>query len=312
MRIIFMGTPDFAVKALERLYERHEVCAVFTQPDKPKGRGYTLAPPPVKVLAESKGTRVLQPASLRNEQAAEYLDIIREIAPDCIVVAAYGQILPREVLEIPEYGCVNIHGSLLPRLRGAAPIQRAVLEGDRVTGITTMLMGEVLDTGDILEQQTVEIGQNETAAELFDRLADNGGELLLHTLDGLENGSITPKPQSECSEQPTYAAKITKQMCPIDFNDKVFNAHRHILGLSDWPCAYTLCNGKRLKVYRSEIVSDKAPNKPSGTLMSCDEFDIACEDGIIRFTEVQAEGGKRMKAKDYLRGKPLKGDEVFG
>ncbi|SDB43986.1 methionyl-tRNA formyltransferase [Ruminococcaceae bacterium FB2012] len=312
MNIIFMGTPDFAVEALKRLYEKHNIIAVFTQPDKPKGRGYAMTPPPVKVLALEHGTEVFQPETLRKEQGAEYIEKIRQLAPDCIVVAAYGQILPKSLLEIPRLGCVNIHGSLLPKLRGAAPIQWSVLGCDKYTGITTMLMDAGLDTGDILEQEKLEIGQNETAAELFDRMAALGGELVLHTLDGLEKGIITPVTQESTGEEPTYAPKITKDMCPIDFSRKVFEVHRHILGLSDWPCAYTVYKGKRLKIYRSEIVSEKPSGKPAGTLLAKDSFDIACADGVIRFAEVQAEGGKRMNAQAYLRGNPLSGDEVFG
>ena len=312
MNIIFMGTPDFAVEALKRLYEKHNILAVFTQPDKPKGRGYAMMPPPVKVLALEHGTDVFQPASLRKEEGKEYIQRIRELSPDCIVVAAYGQILPVSLLEIPRLGCVNIHGSLLPKLRGAAPIQWSVLGCDRFTGITTMLMNEGLDTGDILEQVKTEIGQNETAAELFDRMAAMGGELVLHTLDELEKGNITPRAQESVEEEPTYAPKITKDMCPINFDMDVFKVHRHILGLSDWPCAYTYYKGKRLKVYRSEIVSEKAPGKAPGTLLSKSCFDIACSNGVIRFTEVQSEGGKRMSADAYLRGNPLSGDEVFG
>ena len=312
MNLIFMGTPDFAVEALKRLYEKHNIIAVFTQPDKPKGRGYAMTPPPVKVLALEHGTEVFQPASLRNEAGTEYVEKVRGLAPDCIVVAAYGQIIPKSLLDIPRFGCVNIHGSLLPLLRGAAPIQWSVLNCDKYTGITTMLMNEGLDTGDVLEQEKLEIGQNETSAELFDRMAALGGELILHTLDELARGNITPKPQSDFDEEPTYAPKITKDMCPIDFAQNVFKVHRHILGLSDWPCAYTFYKGKRLKVYRSEIVSEKAPGKTPGTLLCKNSFDIACSDGVIRFTEVQAEGGKRMDANDYLRGNPLSGDEVFG
>ena len=307
-----MGTPDFAVEALRRLYEKHNIIAVFTQPDKPKGRGYAMTPPPVKVLALEHGTEVFQPETLRKEQGAEYIEKIRQLAPDCIVVAAYGQILPKSLLEIPRLGCVNIHGSLLPKLRGAAPIQWSVLGCDKYTGITTMLMDAGLDTGDILEQEKLEIGQNETSAELFDRMAALGGELVLHTLDGLENGTVTPVTQDSIGEEPTYAPKITKDMCPIDFSRNVFEVHRHILGLSDWPCAYTVYQGKRLKVYRSGIVSEKPSGKPAGTLLAKDSFDIACADGVIRFVEVQAEGGKRMNAQAYLRGNSLSGDEVFG
>ena len=309
MNIIFMGTPDFAVPALKKLYERHNVIAVFTQPDKPKGRGYKLMPPPVKVLALEHGTEVLQPASLKKD-GEEYINRIRELAPDCIVVAAYGKILPKSVLDIPKLGCVNIHGSLLPKYRGAAPIQRAVLEGEKYSGITTMLMGEGLDTGDILETAKVEIGENETAAELFDRLAEVGAELILHTLDELEKGDLIPQKQDESSA--TYAAMLSKELCPIDFNDTVRNIHNQIRGLSDWPCATTMLNGKKLKVYHSEIASEKPSGKEAGAVVDAKRFEIACADGVIRFTEVQAEGSKRMSAADYLRGKPLTGSEILG
>lgn len=310
MNIIFMGTPDFAVESLKKLYEKHNILAVFTQPDKPKGRGYVLTPPPVKVLAEEHSTPVYQPQSLKNN-GEEYIEIIRKLEPECIVVAAYGKILPKAVLDIPKYGCVNVHGSLLPKYRGAAPIQWAVLNGDKTTGITTMLMNEGLDTGDILEKAEVEIGMNETSAELFDRLAALGGDLVLHTLDELEKGDITPKPQSEEPDEPSYASVLDKSMCPIDFSKPVFEVHKHICGLSDWPCAYTTRKGKRLKIYRSQIISDKPTGKPCGRVVSVSDLDIACSDGIIRFVEVQSEGGKRMNAKDYLRGNPLAKDEEF-
>ncbi|MBR6872135.1 MAG: methionyl-tRNA formyltransferase [Ruminococcus sp.] len=310
MNIIFMGTPDFAVETLKRVYERHNVLAVFTQTDKPKGRGMKLTPPPVKVLATEHGTPVYQPKSLKKD-GEEYIKIIEDLAPDCIVVAAYGKILPKAVLDIPKYGCVNVHGSLLPKYRGAAPIQWAVLNGEKETGITTMLMGEGLDTGDILEQARTEIGINETAAELFDRLAVMGGELLVHTLDELEKGSITPIKQDDISIEPSYSPMLDKSMCPIDFSKTVFEVQKHICGLSDWPCAYTSVNGKRLKVYHSEIAAQKTFAAP-GTVVDTDNFGVACADGVIRFTEVQTEGGKRMKVSDYLRGNPLTGKEVLG
>ena len=309
MNIIFMGTPDFAVPALKKLYERHNVLAVFTQPDKPKGRGYKLMPPPVKELALEHGTEVRQPQSLKNN-GEEYVRRIQELEPDCIVVAAYGKILPKSVLDIPKYGCVNIHGSLLPKYRGAAPIQRAVLDGEEYSGITTMLMGEGLDTGDILETEKVKIGENETAAELFDRLAEIGAELMLHTLDELEKGSLTPVKQDE--SKATYAAMLSKELCSIDFTDTVQNVHNKIRGLSDWPCATATLCGKRLKIYHSEIASRKPSGKAPGSVVNAKTFEIACADGVIRFTEVQAEGSKRMSAADYLRGKPLSGDEILG
>ena len=303
MNIVFMGTPDFAIPALTALiHSEHSVSAVFTQPDKPKGRGHKLAPPPVKVLAEQNGISVYQPESLK-KNADEYIKIIKDINPDIIVVAAYGKILPKEVLEIPRLGCVNIHGSLLPKYRGAAPIQWAVLNGDKETGVTTMLMNEGLDTGDILLTEKTEIGENETASELFDRLSLMGADILLKTIDALQNGTVTPQKQD--NSKATYAAMLSKDLSKIDFNRPVRNVHKLICGLSDWPCAVTLVNGKRLKVYRSEIVSDKKPNAEPGEVVDEKNFTVACVDGCIRFVEVQAEGSKRMKSEDYLRGKPV-------
>lgn len=309
MKIVFMGTPDFAVPTLNKLYEsEHEIAAVFTQPDKPKGRGYKLAPPPVKVLALEHGTPVYQPESLKKQP--EMWDVLKEIAPDVIVVAAYGKILPKQVLDIPKYHCVNVHGSLLPKYRGAAPIQWSVLNGDDETGITTMLMGEGLDTGDILLQRSTPIGENETAAELFDRLAEIGADLLIETLEKLEKGEITPVKQDE--ELATYASILTKDMCMIDFNKPVKEVHKKICGLSDWPCAVTTLDGKRLKVFRSQIVKDKTPGQQAGTVVDTKQFCVCCADGVIKLTEVQAEGSKRMRSEDYLRGKPITPGTILG
>lgn len=309
MKIVFMGTPDFAVPTLNKLYEsEHEIAAVFTQPDKPKGRGYKLAPPPVKVLALEHGTPVYQPESLKKQP--EMWDILKEIAPDVIVVAAYGKILPKQVLDIPKYHCVNVHGSLLPKYRGAAPIQWSVLNGDDETGITTMLMGEGLDTGDILLQRSTPIGENETAAELFDRLAEIGADLLIETLEKLEKGEIIPVKQDE--ELATYASILTKDMCMIDFNKPVKEVHKKICGLSDWPCAVTTLDGKRLKVFRSQIVKDKMPGQQAGTVVDTKQFCVCCADGVIKLTEVQAEGSKRMRSEDYLRGKPITPGTILG
>ncbi len=309
MKIVFMGTPDFAVPTLNKLYEsEHEIAAVFTQPDKPKGRGYKLSPPPVKVLALEHGTPVYQPESLKKQP--EMWDVLKEIAPDVIVVAAYGKILPKQVLDIPKYHCVNVHGSLLPKYRGAAPIQWSVLNGDDETGITTMLMGEGLDTGDILLQRSTPIGENETAAELFDRLAEIGADLLIETLEKLEKGEITPVKQDE--KLATYASILTKDMCMIDFNKPVKEVHKKICGLSDWPCAVTTLDGKRLKVFRSQIVKDKTPGQQAGTVVDTKQFCVCCADGVIKLAEVQAEGSKRMRSEDYLRGKPITPGTILG
>ncbi|MBR6045296.1 MAG: methionyl-tRNA formyltransferase [Ruminococcus sp.] len=302
MNIIFMGTPDFAVPALEKLYEKHNILAVFTQPDKPKGRGMKLAAPPVKELALTHGTPVYQPVSLK-KNGEEFIAEMQRLAPDAIVVAAYGKILPKAVLDIPRLGCVNIHGSLLPKYRGAAPIQWAVLNGDKETGITTMLMAEGLDTGDMLEQAKVEIGNNETAAELFDRLADLGAELIIHTLDGLERGEITPVAQDDSLS--CYAPMLTKELCPIDFSKPARAVQKQICGLSDWPCATASLDGRRLKVYHSEIVSETGSFGEAGTVCDAARFCVACGEGAVRLTEVQAEGSKRMSAEQYLNGHPL-------
>ncbi|HCJ40937.1 methionyl-tRNA formyltransferase [uncultured Ruminococcus sp.] len=309
MKIVFMGTPDFAVPSIKALYDAgHEIQAVFCQPDKPKGRGYKLVPPPVKVFALDKDIPIYQPKSLKNG-GEEFIKVIEDFAPDCIVVAAYGKILPKAVLDIPRLGCVNVHGSLLPKYRGAGPIQWAVLNDEKTTGITTMLMGEGLDTGDMLLKSETEIGENETAAELFDRLADMGAELIVETLDKLEKGEITPVPQNE--EEATYAPMLTKELSPIDFSKSARAVHKQICGLSDWPCATTTIGGKRIKVYRSEIVAGST-DKSAGTVVNAKDLTVACGDGMVKLTEIQAEGSKRMATADYLRGKPVTEGTVLG
>lgn len=302
MRIVFMGTPDFAAASLKALYDSgYDVCAVFTQPDKPKGRGYKLIPPPVKLLARQHGTEVYQPESLKDET---YTDMIKALAPDCIVAAAYGKILPKEILDIPPLGCVNVHASLLPAYRGAAPIQRAVINGERVTGITTMLMAQGLDTGDMLLKEQTPIGENETASELFARLADIGSRLLVTTLERLRAGDIIPQKQDDSLA--TYAPMITKDMCALDLDRPVFEVHKLICGLSEQPAARVTLDGKRLKIFRSAIISDKLPEGArAGEFIGKKHFDVVCADGVIRFCEVQGEGGKRMSGEAYLNGKPI-------
>lgn len=309
MKIVFMGTPDFAVPSLKALYEAgHEIMAVFCQPDKPKGRGMKLVAPPVKAFAVGKDIPVYQPNSLKNG-GEEFINVLEELAPECIVVAAYGKILPKSVLDIPKFGCVNVHGSLLPKYRGAGPIQWAVLNDEKTTGITTMLMGEGLDTGDMLLKCETEIGENETAAELFDRLADMGADLIVETLEKLEAEGITPVPQNE--DEATYAPMLTKDLSPIDFTKTAREVHKQICGLSDWPCATTLIGGKRLKVYHSEIVEGTS-DKPAGTVVNAKNLTVACGKGLVKFTEIQAEGSKRMATADYLRGKPVAEGTILG
>lgn len=307
MNIVFMGTPDFAVPCLKALIDSGEtVAAVFTQPDKPKGRGYKLTPPPVKETALSHNIPVYQPLSLKKgEDGAKALQVVRDISPDLIIVVAYGKLLPKEILDAPKYYCINVHASLLPKYRGAGPIQWSVLNGEKQTGVTTMLMAEGLDTGDMLLSKSVEIGENETASELHDRLAELGAEVLLDTVKAVKSGSLEPVPQND--EQSCYAPMLTKDMRPIDFKKSAQEVHNHIRGLSAFPCAVTAIDGKQLKVYRSEIVKGMHTKAAEGTVVNVNNFTVACGDGgCVRFAEVQAEGGKRMSAEDYLRGRAIK------
>ncbi|MCM1023649.1 MAG: methionyl-tRNA formyltransferase [Prevotella sp.] len=312
MNIIFMGTPDFAVPCLKALIDSGEnVSAVFTQPDKPKGRGYKLTPPPVKEAALTNGIPVYQPVSLKKGEDAETaLKTITELAPDLIVTVAYGKILPKEILDAPKFYSINVHASLLPKYRGAGPIQWSVLNGEKVTGVTTMLMAEGIDTGDMLLSRSLEIGENETASELHDRLSALGAEVLLETVAAVKSGSITPVPQDNSLS--SHAPMLTKDMCPIDFSKSAQEVHNHIRGLSAFPCASAVLEGKRLKVYGSEIVKGMKSERPPGTVVQAKDFTVACGDGgCVRFTEVQAEGGKRMLTADYLRGKAVKEGTVL-
>ena len=304
MNIIYMGTPDFAVPALEKLAKsNHTVQAVFTQPDKPRGRKMIMTPPDVKVCAETLGIPVYQPQSMRTEES---LDIIKKYNPDVIVVAAYGQILPKAVLDAPKYGCVNIHGSLLPKYRGASPIQQSVLNGDKITGITTMLMDVGLDTGDILLTCETEIGENETSGELFDRLSQMGGDLILETLTALENGTVTPKKQDESLA--SHTSKIDKSLCPIDFTKTAQEVHNQVRGLCPWPVATAKICGKNVKIHSTRI-SDI--NGVAGTIISVRPLIIACSEKSVEIIELQPEGKKKMTAEAFTAGHKLEtGDKA--
>ncbi len=303
MKIVYMGTPDFAVPALEKLAAAHEVAAVFTQPDKPVGRKQILTPPDVKVCAEKLHIPVCQPKSMKTEEA---LALLKSYAPDVVVVAAYGQILPKAVLDVPRLGCVNIHGSLLPKYRGAAPIQQAVLDGETVTGVTTMLMDVGLDTGDILMKKETPIGENETSAELFDRLAVLGGELILETLDALEKGEITPQKQD--SSLATHTSKIDKSRCPVDFTKPAREIHNQIRGLYSWPVATAEIGGKRVKIHRARMADGSG--KP-GEILSVRPLVIACGEGAIEILELQPEGKKKMTAEAFAAGHGLRVGETL-
>lgn len=299
-----MGTPDFAVPTLKAVVDAgHTVSAVFTQPDKPKGRGMKLTPPPVKEFAVTHGIEVYQPQSLKRETET-FTPLLRSLTPDCIVVVAYGKLLPPEVLKIPRLGCVNVHGSLLPKYRGAAPIQWTVLNGDEYGGITTMLMAEGMDTGDMLLKKPVKVDTNETSAEYYDRLSAIGAELLIETLDKLEAGEITPIPQDE--SEATLAPMLDKSMSPTDFSLSARAVYNHINGLSDWPCATAVLDGKKLKIYRAAIVSESGTHNTPGEITDTSDFTVSCGTGSVRLLEVQPEGSRRMSAVDYLRGHPVK------
>lgn len=313
MNVVFMGTPDFAVPSLQKLIDRKDrVLAVFTQSDKPKGRGYQLTPPPVKVLALSHQIPVYQPSSLKKGEDAEAaLQILKDLSPDYIIVVAYGKILPKAVLDVPKFSCINVHASLLPKYRGAGPIQWSVLNGESVTGITTMLMEEGIDTGAMLLQRTVSIGKDETASELHDRLSFIGADLLDETLLLQAQNKWNPVAQNE--QAATYAPILTKELCPIDFTRPANEVHNQIRGLSNWPCATAFLNGKRLKFYHSTLVLDKTfPGKLPGTIVDEKSFSIVCGDGkAVCILELQAEGGKRLKVDAYLRGNPVRiGDQL--
>ncbi len=305
MRIVFMGTPDIAVFSLKALIDAgHDVVGVFTQPDKPVGRKQILTPPPVKVEALKNNIPVFQPQSVKTDEA---LEILKGLNPDIIVVVAYGKILPSEILNLPKYGCVNAHASLLPEYRGASPIQWCIVCGEQQTGVTTMLMDEGMDTGDMLEQVITKIGDNENSEELFDRLSVLAAQLVCTTLEKLKTGEITPVKQD--SEKATYAPIIKKEMALIDFSKRADEIHNLVRGLYGWPTAYFMLDNKRVKVYKTEIVNMQGE---FGTVLdTADGLTVACGENAIKVIELQTEGGKRMTAKQWLMGKKFeKGQTV--
>ena len=303
MRILFMGTPDFALFSLKAINEsRHDVIGVVTQPDKPKGRGYTLTPPPVKVYATEHNIPVYQPNTLKGEEFAELLS---SLDPDIIVVVAYGKILPKNVLDYPKFGCINVHGSLLPEYRGAAPMQRAIIDGKAQTGITTMYMAEGLDTGDMLLKDTVTIEESDNFEDIHDKLGECGASLIIKTLDALDNGTVVRIPQDESLS--SYAAKITKEDCALDFSSDARTLHNLIRGLSPIPLSFTHApDGKILKVIAAEVVSEDGNKVAAGQVIGLDDgICVACGSGIIRITKVLPEGKSRMNASDFIRGRKI-------
>ena len=311
MRIVFMGTPDFSVPCLDALVKAgHEVAAVFTQPDKPKNRGHKLQMPPVKEYAAQKGIPVCQPQSLRKgEDADAAIAALWQMEPECIVVVAYGQILPKSVLNIPKYGCINVHASLLPRYRGAAPIQRCIMDGETETGVTTMHMAEGLDTGDMILKEKAAIAPDMTASQLHDILSAMGARLIVQTLDMLEQGTAPRTPQTD--DDTCYASMISKEDCRIDFTKSADTIYDQIRGLSSSPCAFTFLDGKRLKVYFAEKVQMNAA-APAGTVIGGDVLCVACGEGALRLADIQPEGGKRMTDRDFLRGRKIPSGTLLG
>ena len=317
MKIVFMGTPDFAKESLEAIYNAgYEIIKVVTNPDRPQGRGMKLKISPVKEFALEKGLDVLQPEKVKKNE--EFIDSIRNLNPDIICVVAYGKILPKEILEIPKLGCINVHGSLLPKYRGAAPIQWAVLNGDKETGITTMYMDEGMDTGDMILKEKVKIGENETTGELWDRLSKVGGRLLVRTLKQIEDGTA---PREKQGEDFTVAPMLDKKMAKIDWENKDAKEIKNLVrGLNPIMGAYTFLNGKKIKFWKVDVAKSNeimfGNNCPlrNGTVLVSDQRDglfIKTKDGILKVLEIQGENAKRMQISDFLRGNKINEMDVF-
>ena len=326
LKIVFMGTPDFAQESLKRIYEEgYDIKAVVTNVDKPKGRGMKLIPSPVKVFANEKNLKIYQPEKVKNNK--EFVEEIKKLEPDVICVVAYGKIIPKEILEIPKYGCINVHGSLLPKYRGAAPIQWAVINGDKETGITTMYMNEGMDTGDMILKESVTIGENETTGELWDRLSKVGAELLVKTLKLIENGDTSREKQGD---EYTLAPMLKKEMARIDWQNSSANQIKNLIrGLNPIMGAYSLLNGKKIKFWRAEVITEeeliklfpemqeysyKLKNIEPGTVLFSDSkygLYIKAKDGILKITEIQGENAKKMNINDFLRGNEISVGSIF-
>ena len=317
MKIVFMGTPDFAKESLEAIYNAgHEIIGIVTNPDKPKGRGMKLIPSPVKEFAIEKELKIYQPLKVRNN--LEFIEEIKNLNPDVICVVAYGKILPKELLEIPKLGCINVHGSLLPKYRGAAPIQWAVLNGDKTTGVTTMYMDIGMDTGDMILKEEVEIGEDETTGELWDRLSKIGAKLLVETLEKIENGTA---PREKQGEDFTIAPMLDKQMAKIDWENKTAIEIKNLVrGLNPIMGAYTFLNGKKIKFWKvdiskeDEIMAEGLEILKNGTVLVSDQRDglfIKTKDGILKVLEIQGENAKKMPIGDFLRGNKIEEYSVF-
>jgi methionyl-tRNA formyltransferase len=312
MKIVFMGTPDFAVQALLKCIEHHEVIGVFTQPDKPKGRGKKLSPTPVKIAAEKFGIPVYQPDKIRK---TEWVDLIKDLNPDVIVVVAFGQILTQEILDVPKYGCINVHASLLPKYRGAAPINWAIANGEKITGITTMQMDAGIDTGDMLLKSCIEIKEDMNAGELHDQLAAIGADLLVDTLKALEKGKLVPVKQN--SEESSYASMLNKELSLIDWTLSAQVISNHIRGFNPWPVAHTKYKNEILKIFRAKPIESTQPeffNCKTGTVLLNDKSGILVMtgNGLLLIEELQMGSLKKMSAQAFLLGHEIEVGTVLG
>ena len=311
MKIVFMGTPDFAEKSLEAVYNAgHEILAVVTNPDRPKGRGMKMVASPVKEFAVSKDLKIYQPEKVRKN--VEFIEEIKKIEPDVICVVAYGKILPKEILEIPKFGCINVHGSLLPKYRGAAPIQWAVINGEKVTGVTTMYMDVGMDTGDMILKEETEIVPDETTGELWDRLAKIGADLLVKTLEQIENKTAPRIPQGEDF---SMAPMLDKEMSKIDWESKTAQEIKNLVrGLNPIMGTYSYLNGKKIKIWKVDVVEADNENVKNGTVLKSDSKDglyIKAKAGVIKVLEIQGENAKRMNIQDFLRGNQIEVGSIF-
>ena len=312
MKIVFMGTPDFAEKSLEAVYNAgHEIVGIVTNPDRPKGRGMKLEASPVKKYAESKNLKIYQPEKIRKNE--EFIEEIRKLQPDVICVVAYGKILPKEILEIPKLGCINVHGSLLPKYRGAAPIQWAVLNGDKTTGVTTMYMDVGMDTGDMILKKETQIGDDETTGELWDRLSKIGADLLVETLQKIEDGTAPRIPQGE---EFSIAPMLDKEIAKIDWDNKTAIEIKNLVrGLNPIMGTYSFLNDRKIKFWKVDVVSDNSfENEKNGTVIKADSKDglyIKAKDGLIKVIEIQGENAKKMSIQDFLRGNKIEVGSVM-
>ena len=311
MRVVFMGTPDFSVPALEKIADKHEVVAVVTQQDRPKGRGHKMQFTPIKEKAVELNIPVYQPEKVKNP---EFVQVLKELKPDVIVVIAFGQILSKEILDLPKYGCINVHASLLPEYRGAAPIQWAVIDGKKESGVTTMYMAEGLDTGDIIDKKIVELDKKETGGSLFDKLSAKGAALCVHTLAELEKGTITPQKQGESTTE--YAKMLNKKSGEIDWTKTAVEIERLIRGLNPWPSAYTQWEGKTMKIWEAEVedVVETIDTHEPGTITEVTKhgFKVQTGEGRLAIKSLQIPGKKRMEADAFLRGYHIETGEKLG